>query len=86
MQGNKDLKDALRGNTLKREKVCKITGLSKKELKRKLAIPKRFTIYEVVGIKLALGLDMDEFIKIFAPFVAKHNKNTMKDRRFDNYD
>ena len=86
MEGIKDLREALKGHTLKRERVCKLTGLSKNGLKRKLSIPKRFTLYEVVGIKLALGLNMDEVIKIFAPFVAKHNKNDLKDGRFDIYD
>ncbi len=86
MEGIKDLRDALRANTMKKERVCRLTGLSKNGLKRKLAIPKKFTLYEIVGIKLALGLEMDEIIKIFAPFVAKYNKNEDFDRRFYNYD
>ncbi len=73
MEGIKDLREVLKGNNMKRERVCRLTGLSKNGLKRKLAIPKRFTLYEIVGIKKALNLEMDEVIKIFAPFVAKYN-------------
>ena len=86
MEGIKDLRDALRGNTMKKERVCRFTGLSKNSLKRELAVPKKFNLYEIVGIKLALNLDMDEIIKIFAPFVAKYNKNEDFDGRFYNYD
>ena len=74
MEGIKDLRDCLRYNTLQKKRVCKITGLSAKKLKARLSVPKRFTLYEIVGIKKALSLSMDEVIKIFAPFVAKHNK------------
>ena len=67
------LRQRLKENPRECEKLCKEACLSKSNLKRKLYNPRKFTIYEMLVARRILGLTMDETIKIFAPFVAKHN-------------
>ena len=86
MENIKILRQSIRENEQVGCSVCKATGLNSINLNRKLYNPKKFSLGEIVAIKSVLGLTMDETIKIFAPFVAKHNKNDLKDGRFDIYD
>ena len=48
-------------------------GISRKTLYKKLNRPALFTMAEIVVLKRILKLNMNDTIKIFAPFVAYRN-------------
>lgn len=73
MKELKELRQRLKENPLEGEKICNGAHLSKKNFRRKLYNPRKFTIFEILVIRSVMGLTMDETIKIFAPFVANYN-------------
>lgn len=73
MNSINDLRQRLRENPWEREKVCKQAGLTFNTLKKKLYNPGKFTFFDILIFRKVMNLTMDETIKIFAPFVAKHN-------------
>ena len=75
MENIRILRQLIKENEAVSCSVCKAVGLNKMGLNRKLYNPKKFTIGEIIAVKSVLGLTMDETIKIFAPFVAKHNED-----------
>ncbi len=74
METINDLRKRLRENERERALVCKHSGLTFSNLKKKLYNPKKFTISDILIFRRVMNLTMDETIKIFAPFVAKHNQ------------
>ena len=74
MRNLKTVREAIRENKKINCRICRATGLSRINLNRKLYNIKKLNLGEIVVIKSVLGLSMDETIKIFAPFVAKHNE------------
>lgn len=70
----KILRKIIRENERINCQICRVTGLNRVNLNRKLYNIKKLTLGEVIAVKSVLGLTMDETINIFAPFVAKYNE------------
>lgn len=73
METINELRQRLRENIRERELICKQAGLTFNSLKTKLYNPGKFTFFDILIFRKVMNLTMDETIKIFAPFVAKHN-------------
>ena len=81
MNNIKILRQIIRENEGINCRICRATGLSRINLNRKLYNTKKLTLGDIIAIKSVLGLNMEETINIFAPFVAKYNEVEEQEQR-----